>query len=72
MRVCTAFKRLLRLPGASVIDVSFGAEGVIVTVKLRRRRRVCSRCGQTGQTASDPRPTRPSAGDTSTSAHPAA
>jgi transposase len=50
VRVTTAFNRLLRLPGASVIDVSFGAEGVIVTVKLRRRRRVCSRCGQTGQT----------------------
>jgi transposase len=48
MRVQTAFKRMLRLPGASVIDVGFGAEGVIVTVKLRRRRRVCSRCGQTG------------------------
>ncbi len=48
MRVTTAFNRLLRLPGASVIDVSFGAEGVIVTVRLRRRRRVCSRCGQTG------------------------
>ena len=38
MRVTTAFNRLLRLPGASVIDVSFGAEGVIVTVRLRRRR----------------------------------
>jgi transposase len=49
MRVCTAFNRLLRLPGASVIDVSFGAEGVIVTVRLRRRRRVCGRCGQTGR-----------------------
>jgi transposase len=49
VRVTTAFKRLLRLPGASVIDVSFGAEGVIVTVRLRRRRRVCSRCGETGQ-----------------------
>ena len=49
MRVTTAFKRLLRLPGASVIDVSFGSEGVIVTVRLRRRRRVCSRCGQTGR-----------------------
>ena len=48
MRVTTAFKRLLRLPGASVIDVSFGSEGVIVTVRLRRRR-VCSRCGQTGR-----------------------
>ncbi len=36
MRVCTAFNRLLRLPGASVIDVSFGPEGVLVTVRLRR------------------------------------
>ena len=49
MRVTTAFKRMLRLPGASVTDVSFSAEGVIVTVRLRRRRRVCSRCGQTGR-----------------------
>jgi transposase len=49
VRVTTAFNRLLRLPGAAVIDVSFGAEGVIVTVRLRRRRRVCSRCGQTGR-----------------------
>jgi transposase len=40
---------MLRLPGASVTDVSFGAEGVIVTVRLRRRRRVCGRCGQTGR-----------------------
>ena len=35
MRVTTGFNRMLRLPGASVIDVSFGAEGVIVTVRLR-------------------------------------
>jgi len=49
VRVCTAFNRMLRLPGASVIDVSFGGEGVIVTVRFRRRRRVCSRCGQTGR-----------------------
>ena len=48
MRATTAFKRLLRLPGASIVDVAFGREGVIVTVKLRRQRRVCSRCGQTG------------------------
>jgi transposase len=48
VRVTTAFNRLLRLPGAAVIDVSFGAEGVIVTVGLRRRRRVCSGCGQFG------------------------
>ena len=49
MRVTTAFKRMLRLPGASVTDVSFSSEGVIVTVRLRRRRRVCGRCGQTGR-----------------------
>ena len=49
MRVTSAFNRLLRLPGASVIDVSFATEGVIVTVRLRRRRRVCGRCGQTGR-----------------------
>jgi transposase len=48
VRVATAFKRLLRLPGASVVDVCFGAEGVVVTVRLRRRRRVCALCGQTG------------------------
>ena len=49
MRVTTAYNRLLRLPGASVIDVSFTGEGVIVCVRLRRRRRVCARCGQTGR-----------------------
>jgi transposase len=48
MRTTTAFNRLLRLPGAWVTDVSFVSEGVIVTVKLRRRRRVCSGCGQVG------------------------
>ncbi|HVI18814.1 MAG TPA: ISL3 family transposase, partial [Gaiellales bacterium] len=42
-------KRLLRLPGASIVDVAFGAEGVVVTVRLRRRRRVCALCGQTGR-----------------------
>ena len=36
MRVTTALNRLLGLPGASVIGVSFGSEGVIVTVRLRR------------------------------------
>jgi transposase len=48
VRVSTAFNRMLRLPGASVIGVGFGREGVIVTVRLRRRRRVCSSCGQVG------------------------
>ena len=46
MRVSTAFNRVLGLPGASVIGVRFDREGVIVTVRLRRRRRVCSGCGQ--------------------------
>jgi transposase len=32
-----------------VIDVSFTGDGVVVTVRLRRRRRVCSTCGQTGR-----------------------
>ena len=51
MRVVTAFKRMLHLDGwASVTDVSFDQKGVIVTLKLRkRRRRVCSVCGQTGR-----------------------
>jgi transposase len=49
VRVSTALNRLLRLPGASVSDLSFSDEGVIVTVRLRRRQRVCARCGQTGR-----------------------
>lgn len=46
MRVSTAFNKLLRLQGAWVIGVAFGAEGVVVGVRLRRRRAVCSGCGQ--------------------------
>jgi transposase len=42
---------MLRLSGASVIGVVFAAEGVIVTVRLRRRRRVCGGCGQVGRLA---------------------
>jgi transposase len=49
VRVSTAFNRMLRLPGASVIGVEFGHEGVVVRVRLRRRRRVCSGCGQVGR-----------------------
>jgi transposase len=49
MRVTTAFNRMLRLPGASVKDVAFGGEGVVVTVGLRARRRsACSGCGARG------------------------
>jgi transposase len=46
MRVSTAFNRLLQLEGATVEQVAFGSEGIVVGVRLRRRRRVCSRCGQ--------------------------
>lgn len=46
MRVTTAFNRLLRLPGASVTGVAFGGEGVVVSVRLRRRSSACSACGQ--------------------------
>jgi transposase len=49
VRITTAFKRLLRLPGAGVADVSFTGQGVVVTVRLTRRRRVCGGCGQTGR-----------------------
>ncbi len=48
MRVTTAFNRMLRLPRASVQDVAFGEEGVIVTVRLRRKRTICSGCGARG------------------------
>ena len=46
MRVTTAFNRVLALAGARVIDVRFDAEAITVLVALRRRRPVCSRCGQ--------------------------
>ena len=50
VRVTTAFKRMLGLEGASVSDVGFDEKGVVVTLTLRRRRRrVCSVCGQSGR-----------------------
>ncbi len=55
MRVSTAFNRMLRLPGAWVSDVAFSGEGVIVTVSLRRRARVCSGCGARGLQIKDRR-----------------
>lgn len=41
MGVQTAFKRLLRLDGATVTDVEFSASSVLVAVALRGRRLVC-------------------------------
>jgi transposase len=46
VRVTTAFNRLLRLPGASVTDVCFSPQGVLVELRLTRRRAACSGCGQ--------------------------
>jgi len=46
VRATTTFNRLLALEGARVIDVLFGSGGVTVRVALRRRRAVCSGCGQ--------------------------
>jgi transposase len=48
VRVTTALNRMLGLPRASVQDVAFGGEGVIVTVRLRRKGTVCSGCGTRG------------------------
>ena len=46
MRVTTALNRVIGLPGARVTGISFTSREAIVAVRLRRRRRVCSRCGQ--------------------------
>jgi transposase len=49
VRVTTAFKRMLGFTGASIKDVAFGADGVVVTVALHARKRpVCSGCGARG------------------------
>jgi len=49
VRVTTAFKRMLGFAGASIKDVAFGADGVVVTVALHARKRpVCSECGARG------------------------
>lgn len=45
MRVTTAFNRMLAIPGASVCSVDVEPEGVVVALRLRRRRLVCARCG---------------------------
>jgi len=49
VRVSTTFNRLLGLEGAWVRGVRFAAEGVVCEVALRRRRAVCSGCGEGGR-----------------------
>ncbi|HTS52527.1 MAG TPA: helix-turn-helix domain-containing protein, partial [Burkholderiales bacterium] len=57
MRVTTAYNRMLGLPGAWIRDVGFGAEGMIVTVALRRKQPRCSGCGARGLKIKDHRVT---------------
>lgn len=45
MRVTTAFNRILDLPGASVVTVSFADQGLIIGLRRRRRRLLCP-CGR--------------------------
>lgn len=44
MRVSTAFNRMLNLPGATVTAVTFGASGIVVSIRKRSRRLRCP-CG---------------------------
>lgn len=45
MRVSTAFNRMLDLPGASVSSVEFTGDGIVVGLRLRKRRALCP-CGR--------------------------
>ena len=56
MRVTTAFKRLMDLPGVTVTDVVFEATRVVVTVKLRSGKLCCPECGYTTRSRYDARP----------------
>lgn len=56
MRVTTAFKRLLDLPGITVSEVDFQKSTVVVTVKLTARRLQCPLCVFTTKALYDKRP----------------
>jgi transposase len=56
MRVTTAFKRLMDLPGVTVTDVDFQPAKVVVAVKLRRSRLSCPACPFTTRARYDSRP----------------
>jgi transposase len=45
VRVCTAFNRILALPGASVCSVEFTAAGLVLGLRRSRRRRLVCPCG---------------------------
>ncbi|MCL5445595.1 MAG: hypothetical protein M1121_06015 [Actinobacteria bacterium] len=56
MRVTTAFKRLMDLPGVTVSDVDFHLAKVVVTVKLRSAKLHCPECDYTTKARYDTRP----------------
>ncbi len=56
MRVTTAFKRLLDLPGITVSYVDFQPSKVVVTVKIRAKRLACPECAFTTRARYDVRP----------------
>lgn len=56
MRVTTAFKHLLALPGVTVRQVDFASRQVTVTVALRSRRLRCPACAYTTAARYDTRP----------------
>ncbi len=53
MRVTTAFNRMLAIPGATVTGVAFAPEGVVVSIRLRRRSRLWCPCGGSSRAAYD-------------------
>ena len=55
MRVTTAFKCLMDLPGVTVSEVDFQPAKVVVTVKLRCTRLACPECGFTTRARYDTR-----------------
>jgi transposase len=56
VRVTTAFKRLMDLPGVTVSDVDFQPTKVVVTVKLSSRKLSCPECGFSTKARYDTRP----------------
>jgi len=56
VRVTTAFKRLLDLPGVTVTDVDFAEVRVVVSLKLARRHLRCPECSFATRARYDSRP----------------
>lgn len=52
MRVSTALNKMLRIPGASVTEVTFAAEGVVVRLRRRAKRLRCP-CGWSSRSRYD-------------------